>query len=78
MTFAYVDMHGTASRRRGEPHRHVHLDAHWYLLCWDLDRAGWRVFRTDRITDLTRTGRHHAPRPLPADTALAYLRSGLS
>lgn len=78
VTFAYVDIHGTASRRRGEAHRHVHLDAHWYLLSWDLDREDWRVFRTDRITDLTRTGRHHDPRPLPADTALTYLRSGLS
>jgi len=77
VTFAYVDAHGAASRRRGEPHRHVHLDSRWYLLCWDLDREDWRVFRTDRITDLARTGRHHQPRPLPADTAVAFLRSGL-
>ncbi|WP_240971076.1 MULTISPECIES: WYL domain-containing protein [unclassified Microbispora] len=76
--FGYRDRHGGESRRRVEPHRQVHLLLRWYLLGWDLDRDDWRVFRLDRVRDLVRTGVRHAPRALPADAALAYLRQGLN
>lgn len=78
VTFDYVDAQGAASRRRVEAHRQVHLALRWYLLSWDLDREDWRVFRTDRITALTRTSARHDRRPLPADSAIAFLRSGLT
>ncbi|KAB8167261.1 WYL domain-containing protein [Streptomyces sp. 3MP-14] len=78
VTFAYRDARGADSRRRVEPHRQVHLNQRWYLLGWDLERADWRVFRTDRIEDLLRTGAHHGARTLPAETALGYLRAGLN
>jgi predicted DNA-binding transcriptional regulator YafY len=77
VTFTYVDAHGAQSRRRGEPHRHVHLGSRWYLLCWDLGRDDWRVFRTDRVTDLAATGRRFELRALPGDSAVALLRTGL-
>ncbi|MEN3534594.1 WYL domain-containing protein [Microbispora sp. ZYX-F-249] len=75
--FGYSDRHGGQSHRRVEPHRQIHLHLRWYLLGWDLDRNDWRVFRLDRVRDLARTGVRHAPRALPADAALSYLRQGL-
>ena len=76
--FTYTTTKGVRTRRRVEPHRQVHHLLRWYLLGWDLDRAGWRVFRTDRITDAAATGTRYEPRPLPARTALDYLRQGLN
>jgi predicted DNA-binding transcriptional regulator YafY len=78
LTFAYVSSRGENTRRRVEPHRQVHHLLRWYLLAWDVDRADWRTFRTDRITDPVRTGAHHEPRPLPAGSALEFLRHGLN
>lgn len=75
VTFDYVNARGHASRRRVEPYRQVHLDSHWYVLCWDRDRNDWRVFRTDRISALARTGAYQHRRELPADTAIEFFRS---
>ncbi|MEV4544805.1 helix-turn-helix transcriptional regulator [Micromonospora echinaurantiaca] len=77
VTFTYTDAHGARSRRRVEPYRQVHHLLRWYLLGWDLDRADWRVFRLDRVDGPVRTGTRYAPRPLPAESALEYLRRGL-
>ncbi|MER7420912.1 transcriptional regulator [Micromonospora peucetia] len=77
VTFTYTDAHGERSRRRVEPYRQIHHLLRWYLLAWDTDRADWRVFRLDRLADPLRTGVHYAPRPLPAESALEYLRRGL-
>ena len=74
--FHYRDVDGVSSRRIAEAHRQVHLDRHWYLFAWDLDRSDWRVFRTDRINDLRRSANHYMPRALPAESSVAYLRSG--
>ena len=49
----------------------------WYLLAWDVDRADWRVYRLDRMHALRATTKGFGLRPLPAETALAYLREGL-
>ncbi|MEV4756097.1 WYL domain-containing protein [Micromonospora sp. NPDC049559] len=77
VTFGYTDARGEPSRRRVEPYRQVHHLLRWYLLAWDIDRADWRVFRLDRLSDPVRTGNRYAPRPLPAESALEYLRRGL-
>ncbi|WP_405111855.1 WYL domain-containing protein [Micromonospora sp. NBC_01405] len=77
ISFTYVDARGERTDRRVEPYRQVHHLLRWYLLGWDAGRADWRVFRLDRVTDPVRTGTHHVPRPLPAESALAYLRQGL-
>lgn len=77
VTFGYVDARENVSRRRVEPHRQVYIELRWYLLGWDLDREDWRIFRTDRISEFHSTGTRYEPRPLPADSAVAYLRSGL-
>ncbi|WP_147918432.1 helix-turn-helix transcriptional regulator [Ruania zhangjianzhongii] len=77
VTFGYTDAQGAGTARRVEPYRHVHHLLRWYLLAWDIGRSAWRVFRLDRVDDLRRTAKHFAPRPLPAESALEYLRQGL-
>jgi predicted DNA-binding transcriptional regulator YafY len=45
----YRDRHGTASRRRIEPHLVARTRGHWYLMAWCLERDAARWFRWDRI-----------------------------
>lgn len=78
VAFDYRGGTGAKSRRRVEPHRQVLLHLRWYLLGWDVAKEDWRVFRVDRMADVVRTGNHHSPRPLPAGTAVDYLRQGLN
>lgn len=78
VTFTYTDARGAGTRRRVEPYRQLHHLLRWYLLGWDVDRADWRVFRLDRVGEPVRTGTRFAARPLPARTALDYLRQGLN
>ncbi len=58
--FAYTDFHARPTSRSVEPLRLVHSGRYWYLVARDLDRAAWRVFRVDRITD-------------PYDTAVRFI-----
>ncbi|MGH3588152.1 MAG: helix-turn-helix transcriptional regulator [Pseudonocardia sp.] len=67
LRFDYAGHDGTATVRRSEPHRLVHTGRRWYLVAWDLDRAGWRTFRVDRIRPRIPTGPRFTPRPLPDD-----------
>ncbi len=76
VTFGYVKASGQAGVRRVEPHRQVHLDFHWYLLGWDLDRSDWRVFRLDRLSRLQVDEQIFEARPLPVGWALDHLRRG--
>ena len=66
----------TASRtaRLVEPHRLVSLGRRWYLVAWDLDRADWRSFRVDRLTDPVATGARFRPREMPGGDAAAFVR----
>lgn len=73
--FTYVNRAGQSSQRRVEPYRQVLLGRRWYLLGWDLDRLDWRTFRLDRITDLTTPRSTFAPRELPPDGAVSFVRS---
>ncbi|TDD48464.1 YafY family transcriptional regulator [Kribbella antibiotica] len=77
ISFGYRAAGGPETIRRVEPYRQIHHLLRWYLLAWDLDRDDWRVFRVDRIVDLRRSTTGFAARPLPADSATAYLRAGL-
>lgn len=76
VTFGYVKASGQPGVRRVEPHRQVHLDGHWYLLGWDLDRCDWRVFRLDRLSRLQVDEQLFEARPLPVGWALDHLRRG--
>lgn len=73
LNFGYRSRSGASGRRRVQPYRQVYRHLRWYLLAWDLDRADWRTFRIDRIDDIVCTGIYFEPRPLPAESAAAYL-----
>ncbi|SEU24380.1 helix-turn-helix transcriptional regulator [Nonomuraea wenchangensis] len=77
VTFDYTGRDGAVTSRRAEPYRHVHHNLRWYLLARDTAKDDWRVFRLDRLTGLRTSTSTYEPRPLPADTALDYLRQGL-
>ncbi|WP_154796317.1 helix-turn-helix transcriptional regulator [Occultella kanbiaonis] len=75
--FAYSSRAGEPSRRTAQPHRIVNVENRIYLVAWDLDRADWRTFRVDRITEPHRTGNRFAPRRLPDDDPVAFVRAQL-
>lgn len=67
---------GEARRRRVEPYRLVASDRHWYLFAYDLDRADWRTFRVDRMTEVSARTWHFRPRAAP--DAAAYVQEGVA
>ncbi len=78
LRLGYPGRDGVAARQV-EPHRLVHTPRRWYLLAWDLDRAGWRTFRVDRIAGpIGPPGARFIPRPLPADDVAAYVSHSIS
>jgi predicted DNA-binding transcriptional regulator YafY len=77
LRFAYRDKDGSESRRLTEPHRLVSTGRRWYLVAYDLDRADWRTFRVDRVSEPFATGVRFAPRELPTGSAAEYLRQSI-
>ena len=71
----YRDRAGNATTRTVEPLRLAHTGHLWYLVAWDVQRADWRTFRTDRIQRLVSAGPHFAPREFPGDVAQFVARS---
>ncbi|RFA12290.1 transcriptional regulator [Subtercola boreus] len=59
--------------RRVEPHHLVTSHGRWYLVAWDLDRDGWRLFRADRITLRTPNGPRFEPRAIPGGDVGEYV-----
>lgn len=62
-----------APTRHVEPHGLVPRAGRWYLVAWDLDRAGWRLFRLDRLTPRTPAGPRFAPREIPTGDARTFV-----
>jgi predicted DNA-binding transcriptional regulator YafY len=58
LRFEYRRHDGEIGGRQVEPHRLVNDGHRWYLFAWDADRADWRTFRVDRISEVR-------PRPGP-------------
>ncbi|MGW3202968.1 helix-turn-helix transcriptional regulator [Streptomyces sp. NPDC001135] len=77
LRFVYRAKDGSESRRLTEPHRLVSTGLRWYLVAYDLDRADWRTFRVDRVSEPFATGARFAPRELPAGSAAEYLRQSI-
>jgi predicted DNA-binding transcriptional regulator YafY len=77
LRFAYRSGDGTESRRLTEPYQLVSTGWRWYLVAYDLDRADWRTFRVDRVSDPFATGGRFAPRELPTGSAAVYLRRSM-
>ncbi|MGP3982313.1 helix-turn-helix transcriptional regulator [Streptomyces sp. KR80] len=78
LRFGYRSGEGAESRRQVEPYRLVSTGRRWYLVAYDLDRADWRTFRVDRVTDPLPTGARFAPRELPAGDAAKFLARSMS
>src|SRR5262245_4080158 len=78
LRFAYTTRDRESSPRHVEPHRLVSLGRRWYLVAWDLDRADWRSFRVDRLTDPSLTGVRFRPREIPGGDPVAWLRSRMA
>ena len=73
LAFDYRSRADETTARRVEPHRLVAHGGRWYLVAFDLERAGWRTFRVDRMAELRPTRRGFTPRELPAPDAAAFL-----
>jgi hypothetical protein len=73
VSFLYRGRRGAEARRRTELHGLVTVFGRWYLVAYDLDRAGWRSFRLDRLAELTLTRRRFTPRPLPDGDLAAHV-----
>ena len=71
--FDYAPAGGDRPPRRVEPHHLVTWRGRWYLVGWDLDRAGWRTFRADRITPRLPGGPRFTPRELPGGDVSAFV-----
>ncbi|WP_370417649.1 helix-turn-helix transcriptional regulator [Streptomyces sp. QH1-20] len=65
ITFDYTPREGTRASRRVEPHGLVASGGLWYLLAYDTERDDWRIYRLDRLTAPSPTGRRVPPRTLP-------------
>ncbi len=76
LRFGYRAGDGRESERRVEPFRLVNAERRWYLVAFDVDRAAWRTFRVDRITDPVLTG-HRFVRGAEPDAA-AMVAEGLA
>jgi predicted DNA-binding transcriptional regulator YafY len=68
LRFQYEDRQGQVTERRVEPFRLVSTGNRWYLVADDLDRADWRTFRVDRVSNPVLTG-HRFTRTEEPDAA---------
>lgn len=71
--FRYSDHSGAGTERRVEPYRLVSYGLRWYLVAYDLERADWRTFRVDRVSEQRGVGHRFALRALPAEDLAAYV-----
>jgi predicted DNA-binding transcriptional regulator YafY len=78
LRFAYTDRGGVAGTRLVEPDRLVTVGRRWYLVAWDVDRADWRTFRVDRLSDPRSTRYRSEPRTVPGGDAVAFVNASLS
>jgi len=73
LRFAYRRPGGEPVRRLVEPAGLAAWRGRWYLAAWDTDRAAWRVFRADRLSEPHATGVRFAPREPPDGDVAAYV-----
>lgn len=73
--FGYRDQRGRDSARVVQPYRHVLRDRRWYLIGYDVDRADWRLFRLDRMKEVTPIIGSYAAREFPAESIESWLES---
>lgn len=72
LAFTYTDRRGARTSRTVEPHRLVARGQVWRLLAYDPDRADWRTFRLDRMTEPALSTWRFTPRE-DAEAAMARM-----
>ncbi len=77
LRFRYTDAAGEASARSIEPYRLVPVARRWYLLAWDRDRADWRTFRLDRMSEVFQTRVRFDPIAMTDDAARTRVERAL-
>ena len=78
LRFDYTARDGARATRLVEPSRLVTMGRRWYLVAWDLDRADWRTFRVDRLTDPRSTHFRFEQREVPGGDAAAFVRTQIA
>jgi predicted DNA-binding transcriptional regulator YafY len=78
LSFEYTKADGGTGRRLVEPYRLVDTGRRWYLVAWDVDRAGWRTFRADRVASMPAERKKYVPRPLPEKDLAAYVQRSVT
>jgi predicted DNA-binding transcriptional regulator YafY len=63
----------TPAVRSVEPHHLLLHNARWYLIAYSPALDDWRIYRADRITPRTHTGRAFSPRSVPGGDPARYL-----
>lgn len=77
LRFEYASHEGAVTGRVVEPCSLARLGHRWYLVAWDVERAGWRSFRVDRIRSPEATGSTFEPSEPPGGTA-AYIQQAIA
>ncbi|MFC3788952.1 helix-turn-helix transcriptional regulator [Paenibacillus sp. GCM10012307] len=67
ISFTYVNVKGEASVRTVEPYTLIMKGQQWYLYAYCPMRSGFRMFKLNRIKELTTTDRVYLRRPLPEE-----------
>ncbi|MFC5598842.1 helix-turn-helix transcriptional regulator [Deinococcus cellulosilyticus] len=75
--FGYHKPEGSVASRRAEPFRLVHLYDHWYLVAFDTERDGWRIFRVDRIRDVVVTRQRFEAHKRPFEDPVSFVLQSL-
>lgn len=62
LSFGYTSRSSTFSKRMVEPHQLILKENNWYLRAYSLERQDFRVFKIERIKDITILPEHFVPR----------------
>lgn len=65
--FTYVNVKGESSTRTVEPYTLIMKGQQWYLYAYCSMRSGFRMFKLNRIKELTVTNSVYLRRPLPEE-----------
>ena len=76
--FGYRRRDGEETQRLVEPHNLVSAGRRWYLVGWDVRRDDWRTFRLDRLDAPQLGGVRFRPRPIPAESAAAFVAASIT
>lgn len=77
LQFNYGDKKQRATTREVEPHGVVYVGSRWYLVAFDVDRADFRTFRIDRVTNKPKLGKRFVARAVPHGDLATYVSQSI-